>query len=231
MIWHDARHRRYFISKWLFLAALLPTVAFAQTHVKQPFTYKWDAVAGAERFELKLDNGAYVSVGLPPLALGTHTLPGDLALTGSHSAEVRACNVALGCSINTSTVAFVVDVPPPIPAAPINLRLVASAAPSPVVVEMLAPGIAPFWITDAAGGVWTMGQKDPAIEGGLQYVIVVNQGGYERIAGTYSAICYSGQRIYARSEPGAVWYQWTYDATVVPRGGTWTITTAPAGCV
>jgi len=129
--------------RWLLLAALLSGAAAAQTHVKQgKFSYAWDYVAGAaDRFELKLDAGAYVSVGLPAFAAGTYTLPGDPALVGSHSAVVRACTVALGCSPDSNTVAFIVDVPSPapIPAAPVNLRLVTTVAPPATRSAVLSP--------------------------------------------------------------------------------------------
>lgn len=116
---------------WLLL---LPGLAFGQTHVKQgAFTYSWDDVPAAERFELKLDTGAYVSVGLPALAAGRRTLAGDPALTGSHSAVVRACNATAvpSCSPDSNTVAFIVDVPAPapVPGTPTNLRIVATVAP------------------------------------------------------------------------------------------------------
>src|SRR5882762_8331537 len=98
------------MKRWLLLAAVLSGAATAQTHVKQgAFTYSWDDVPVAEHFELKLDTSAYVSVGLPPLAAGRRTLAGDPALTGSHSAVVRACTLALGCSLDSNTIAFIVD--------------------------------------------------------------------------------------------------------------------------
>jgi hypothetical protein len=102
------------------------------------------------------------------------------------------------------------------------------APPVPAVIEMLAPGVAPFWITDAAGAVWTMAPKDPLVEGGLQYVIGRNN----VTVGTAMAVCYSGGRIAVRSEPGAVWYQWTDNALLLPRGGSWSaLAAAPAGCI
>lgn len=124
------------MKSWLLLLAFLPGFAFAQTHVKQPFTYSWDYATTVDRFELKLDVGAYVSVGLPPVTAGTYTLKGDAALTGSHSAVVRACIAAAvpPCSPDSNTVAFIVDVPAPapVPGTPTNLRIVASVAPSTV---------------------------------------------------------------------------------------------------
>src|SRR5437879_2411351 len=110
---------------WLLVAALLSGGAAAQTHVGQPFHVLWDDVVGAERFELRIDLGAYVNVGLPALTTGTRSLLGDPNLTGSHSAVVRACTVALGCSPDSNTAAFIVDVPAPapVPPAPMNLRI------------------------------------------------------------------------------------------------------------
>lgn len=127
--------------RWLLLIALLPGLALGQTHVRQPFRLLWDYAAGAaDRFEIQYDLGAYASVGLPPFAAGTYTLTGDSALTGTHSAVVRAC-IALDCSLDSNTVAFVVDVPAPapIPAAPTGLRIVASVAPPSNRTVVLAP--------------------------------------------------------------------------------------------
>src|SRR5712691_8982551 len=104
---------------WLLL---LPGTAFA-------YNYLWDWTGPVDRFEMKLDGGAYVSVGLPPVALGTYTLPGDPTLTGSHSAVVRACT-ATGCTPDSNTLAFTVA-PAPKPSAPTNLQIVAVATPPP----------------------------------------------------------------------------------------------------
>lgn len=200
---------------WLLLAALLPNLALGQVHVKQPFKYAWDYAAGtAERFELQLDGAAYVSVGLPPFAAGTYTLVGDPALMGAHSAVVRACTAALGCSVDSNTVAFIVDVPAPtpIPAAPTGLRIVASIAlPPPVLVE--SPTGAKVFVVgtekiiDAKLDVWTLGPKDPAIEGGLEFTILING---VREGGAATFLCYSNHQVFSWSgQPNGNWYAWT----------------------
>src|SRR6267154_5306352 len=113
----------------LYYAALLfiDSPAFA-------YHYLWDWSGAVDRFEMKLDNGAYVSVGLPPVASGTWTLPGDPTLTGSHSAVVRACSAGI-CTPDSNILAFTVA-PAPKPAAPVNPRLVAAIPiPPPITTE------------------------------------------------------------------------------------------------
>src|SRR6267154_6784938 len=106
---------------------LLPSTAFA-------YNYLWEWGGAVDRFEMKLDNGAYVSVGLPPMASGTWTLPGDPTLTGSHSVVVRACSAGV-CTPDSNILSFTVA-PAPKPAAPTNPRLVAAIPiPPPTPVE------------------------------------------------------------------------------------------------
>lgn len=222
---------------WLLLVALLSGVAVAQTHVGRPPTFKWDDVPGAERFELRIDAGAYVNVGLPPFAAGVYTLIGDPALTGSHSAVVRACSVALGCSFDSNIVAFFVDTPSPapIPAAPTNLRLVATVAPpppppgpveSPGGTMVMTVGGGP--IVDHLLASWTFGPKDPAVEGGLEFVIK-REGATN---GSASRLCYAAGVVYVFSTWGnGTWWKWTDDAALARKGSFAQTGTAPAGCV
>src|SRR6267154_6433936 len=118
---------------------LLPSTAFA-------YNYLWEWPGAVDRFEMKLDNGTYVSVGLPPVTSGTWTLPGDPTLTGNHSAVVRACSAGI-CTPDSNILSFTVA-PAPKPAAPTNPRLVAAITPPPPITtdsfagtKATAPGI------------------------------------------------------------------------------------------
>jgi len=214
--------------RWLLFVVLLPGVALAQTHVKQPFSFLWDYASAVDRFELKLDAGAYTSVGLPPASAGTYTLKADSALTGAHSAVVRACTVALGCSPDSNSVAFVVDVPAPapVPAAPTGLKLVAGVAAPPGPVEspsgttLTAPGSS---IIDSLGAVWTLGPPDAS-----GFPVKMRNG---VIDGTAVVLCYSGRSVNARgdliTDPG--WWKWT-DNAALAFSGSWSLVAAPAGC-
>jgi len=219
--------------RWLLLAALLSSAAVAQTHVKQPFIFLWDWTGLVDRFELRLDAGAYTNVGLPPVAAGTYTLKADSTITGSHSAVVRACTVAAGCTPDSNMVDFVVDVPAPapIPAAPTGLKLVASvAAPpppgpveSPSGTKVTASGAPPNFvlvglITDAKLLIWTLGPKDPLVEGGVEFVIL--HGG-TREGGAAVYLCYFNHLVYAWST--GLWFQQTalngfQSSPIVPTG-------------
>lgn len=195
--------------KWFLSLALLPSLALGQVSVKQPFHLLWDydVVANPiDRFEIQYDLGVYTSVGIPPVTAGTYSLLGNSTLAGSHSAVVRACNT-LGCSSDSNTVAFIVDVPAPapIPAAPTGLRIVASLAPpkpieSPNFTKATAPGVGS--ITDAKFVVWTLGPKDPLVEGGVEFTILHDK---TREGGAATYLCYFNHLVYAWSVGN--WYQ------------------------
>lgn len=215
---------------WLLL---VPGLAFAQS-VKQPFNFLWDWTGPVDRFEFKLDAGAYVSVGIPPVSGSTYTMQGDPTLAGAHSAVVRACT-ATSCSADSNQVSFTVNVPTPAPVPPVpdGLRIIAGALP-PIIPPGPVESPSGTIVTTVGGGPtidsllipWTLGPKDPAVEGGAQFVILRNNA----INGAATAICYSGHVVYVRNEPGAVWYKWTNDATL-PRGGSFAVLSAvPAGC-
>lgn len=185
---------------WLLL---LPGPAFA-------YNYLWDHTGVVDRFEMKLDNGAYFSVGLPPVASGTYTLPGDPTLTGSHSAVVRACTVVDGCSLDSNILAFTVA-PTPKPLAPVNPRLVAAVAPPPPVLVESPTGTKVFVATDkiidAKLNTWTLGPKDPAIEGGLEFTILING---VKEGGAAIFLCYSNHQVFSWSgQPNGNWYAWS----------------------
>lgn len=213
---------------WLLL--LLPGLALAQTHVGQPFSFLWDWPDPAHHFELKLDAGPYVSVGLPPVAAGTYTLLGDPKLTGSHSAVVRACTLATSCTPDSNQLSFIVDVPTPapVPGTPTNLRLVAAVAPPPPVLTESATGtkvfvVATEKIIDAKLNVWTLGPKDPLIEGGLEFTILING---VREGGAATFLCYSNHQVFAFSfsGPDGNWYAWNGTAFLLFAPN------VPAGC-
>lgn len=211
---------------WVSLAVglLFSGIAAAQTPVGQPFHLLWDWTGPADNFEVQYDLGAYVNVGLPPVTAGTYTLLGDPKLTGSHSAVVRACTLATGCTPDSNTVAFTVNLPAPVPGAPTNLRIVAALAPppppkpveSPNLTKATAPGVGA--ITDAKLVVWTLGPKDPLVEGGVEFTIL-HDGTREGGAATY--LCYFGHLVYAWSVGN--WYQQTalngfQSSPIVPTG-------------
>jgi hypothetical protein len=208
--------------KWLAILGLVPALAFAQT-VKQPFSFLWDWLGPpVDRFELKLDAGLYMGVGVPslvPMTTGTYRLLADPTLTGAHSAVVRACTLVDGCSPDSNTVAFVVGTgtPAPIPAAPTGLKLVANiSVPPPVTTE--SPNLTKVTasqtgdattfklvgsITDSVGGTWALAPKDPAIEGGIEFVVIHNGSGG---LGAALYLCYHNHIV--GQESVGNWYDW-----------------------
>jgi len=117
---------------WLLLLA--SSAAFGQTHVTQPFHYFFDeanaAIPTVNHYELKVDAGTPLNIGLPtgtPSTIAgqtTFSVLADPALaTGSHNFLVRACTTTsgtVGCA-DSSPLAFVLD--PTAPPAPVNLRV------------------------------------------------------------------------------------------------------------
>lgn len=189
------------------------------------YNYLWEFTGSVDRFEMKLDAGPYVSVGLPPVASGTWTLPGDPTLTGTHSAVVRAC-VAAACSPDSNILVFTVA-PAPKPAAPANVRLIALAGPveSPNLTKVTLPNIGS--ITDTKGDVWSLGPKDPLVQGGVEYVLLRNNNRTFPPPQAPSSIgvlflCYKDHAVIAFSTSS--WYQWTgtFMQNIWP--------TIPAGC-
>jgi hypothetical protein len=96
-------------------------------------SFGWDyaktdiTVNGVVRFELKLDAGAYISVGIPTIqndaqttvGTDTYTTPISNTLTpGNHTAVVRACTLTV-CSADSAPLPFVFAVLP----APANTRV------------------------------------------------------------------------------------------------------------
>lgn len=200
---------------WLLL---IPGVVFAQS-VKQPFNFLWDWTGPVDRFELKLDAGAYVSVGLPPVSGITYTLQGDLTLTGAHSAVVRACTLT-DCTADSNQVSFTVNVPnpAPVPPAPDGLRIIAgppiippgpTESPSGTIVTTVGGGP----IIDSTLTSWTFGPKDPAVEGGVEFVIKRNG----QNEGAAVKLCYLNKIVYAFSN--TVWYKWTTAFSQTPAPG------------
>src|ERR1044071_4356326 len=193
--------------RWLSLALFLPANALGAT-------FFWEWSGAVDRFELKLDTGVYVSVGLPPSTAGTYKLLVDPALTGSHSAVIRACTVASGCTPDSNTVAFTVS-PTPKPAAPTGVALVANVvvpAPppppppqttteSPNLTKVTLPGVGS--IVDSKGTIWTLGPKNPAVEGGVEFQIV--KSGIP-LDGAATYLCYFNHLVYAASIGS--WYAW-----------------------
>ncbi len=117
---------KWFASVVLMLVA---TSAFAQPHVTQPFKFFWDeptpnvtGVAGAPQvnhFEIQIDAGPFVSVGLPAGSVPSTTvgftmfiLPADPSIAvGTHTFTIKSCaGAALGVSCNvTAPFVFAVD--------------------------------------------------------------------------------------------------------------------------
>lgn len=113
---------------------LLPTLAFAQTHVTQPFHYFFDeantAVPQIHHFQIKVDGGApqnvAIPVGVPSTATGFTTfsvLANPTLPVGNHTFIAGACTTAdtiVGCA-DSLPLAFVLD--PTAPPAPVNPRV------------------------------------------------------------------------------------------------------------
>jgi hypothetical protein len=105
--------------------ALLAVPAAAQTViVTDPATqgvFRWDAVPGAERYEIDLGRGeGFQSIGtVTSLKLAADTP------NGSYTVTLRSClsTAAPACSPTPSTLTFVVRRPDPTPPAPTNFRL------------------------------------------------------------------------------------------------------------
>jgi len=175
--------------------------------------FAWDWSGPVDRFEFKLDAGAYASVGIPPSVAGTYTLPVDPTLTGSHSAVVRACTLAAGCTADSNTLTFTPS-PAQIPTAPTGAKLLAaivvpSPPPPPPPTPTESPNLTKVTqagvgsIQDKSGTVWTLGPKNPAVEGGVEFQIVQNGIGLDGAA-TY--LCYFSPFPWAFSVGN--WYQW-----------------------
>ena len=210
---------------------LLCGIAQAQVHITQPFSFAWDWQGPVDRFELKLDAGLYSSVGLPASTAGTYKLLADPALAGSHSAVVRACTVAAGCTGDSNLLAFVVDAPiAPPPSAQALMVAVGGSLPlppppppppapteSPNLTKVTQAGVGS--IQDKSGSVWTLGPKNPAVEGGVEFQIVQNGIGLDGAA-TY--LCYFSPFPWAFSVGN--WYQWNGSTFNGPMGA------GPAGC-
>lgn len=202
----------------------VPGLALAQVlTVKQPFVYMWDWTGTVDHFELRLDVGGYVNVGLPPNVAGTYTLQGDSTITGSHSAVVRACTTPTGCGPDSNTVSFTVSTvptPAPVPGTPAGLKIVAAPIIPPGPVESpsgtMVTTVGGGPIIDSTLTSWTFGSKDPAVEGGREFVIKRNG----QNEGAAVKLCYLNKVVYAFSN--TVWYKWT--TSFSPQA------TAPAGC-
>lgn len=179
-------------------------------HISQPFKFFWDWTGAVDRFELKLDTGVYANIGLPPSVVGTYNLQADPSLIGSHSAVVRACTVA-GCTPDSNTLAFIVDPPAIPPPTAQNLKVAVGGTLPPTIVESPTGTkvflVATDKIIDAKLNVWTLGPKDPAIEGGLEFTILING---VKEGGAAIFLCYSNHQVFSWSgQPNGNWYAWS----------------------
>src|SRR3979490_2306340 len=81
-------------------------------------------------------------------------------------------------------------------------------------------------IVDSIGAVWTLGPRDPLIDGGV-YPTKARNG---VIDGSAAVLCYSGRSVNARGDLAGGWWKWTDDA--LPTKGSWSlVSTTPIGCV
>jgi hypothetical protein len=99
---------------------LFSTSAFAQTPIAGPNSrYQFDFntlnfnETGVTRFELRVDNGNWTSIGIATVILDPNTPPGEtryehpvgVLSIGSHTTEIRACNI-LVCGNPSNAVTF-----------------------------------------------------------------------------------------------------------------------------
>ena len=82
-------------------------------------------------------------------------------------------------------------------------------------------------IVDSIGAVWTLGPRDPLIDGGV-YPTKARNG---VIDGSAAVLCYSGRSVNARGDLADGWWKWTDDATLLLKGSWSSVSTTPIGCV
>jgi hypothetical protein len=128
--------------KRMFLCSLFllwPAVVFAQdvtVPAGRPVHMEWDYTADSvrngvvTRFEVRLDTGAFSTVGVPaPVAVDQtyrYTFSPALMTIGVHVGAVRACNISNQCSADLSASFTISPIPPPAPGKP---RIIGGDAP------------------------------------------------------------------------------------------------------
>src|SRR5882762_9951499 len=103
--------------------------------------------------------------------------------------------------------------------------VVAPAAESPSGKMLTQAGVDS--IVDSIGAVWTLGPRDPLIDGGV-YPTKARNG---VIDGSAAVLCYSGRSVNARGDLADGWWKWTDDATLLLEGSWSLVSTTPIGCV